>query len=476
MQHLPWATPIPAHIRRVSWRRDSRAILALIGLVVLAAGCRNGRTEQAEARHSAGGDPVVRIVKPEMRTIDCTVDQPSVVDAYEQTSIFAKVSGFIKHFDVDIGQEVKKGDLLVEIDVPELHEDYQLKMAQVELDKSLFDQANQLVKVAESNVQVAIAQVTQARANVGKSEADVVRWESEVRRLTEMVQEHVVDRQVLAETQKQYDASLSARDAAKAAVAARQADQVSSEANLGKAKIDVKTAEAKVRVAEADERKAAAMLAYTKVTAPYDAVVTVRNANTGDYVQAVSGDKSAPNPSAIFVVARIDLLRIFVDVPEAYARYVQQGTKAVVRPEALSGLQIPATVARTSWAIREKTRTLRAEINLSMDEYDGLRPGMYVKVKVLVQRSKVYALPAQTAPPQALMVSGNQTYCFLLKDGKAVKTAVLPGVSDGTWVEVTKMKINDPWVKVTGDEQVIVADLSELTDGQTVQVAQAKTQ
>ena len=89
-------------------------------------------------------------------------------------------------------------------------------------------------------------------------------------------------------------------------------------------------------MAEADERKAAAMLAYTKVTAPYDGVVTVRNANTGDYVQAVTGDKSTANPSAIFVVARIDLVRIFVDVPEAYARYVQKGTKAVVRAEALA--------------------------------------------------------------------------------------------------------------------------------------------
>ena len=208
------------------------------------------------------------------------------------------------------------------------------------------------------------------------------------------------------------------------------------------------------------------MLAYTKVTAPYDGVVTVRNANTGDYVQAVTGDKSTPNPSAIFVVARIDVVRVFVDVPEAYARYVQKGTKAVVRAEALSGLQIPATVTRTSWAIREKTRTLRAEIDLSMKDYDGLRPGMYVNTKVLVQRSNVYALPQQT-----LMVSGNQTYCYLLCRTKAVKTPVQAGISDGTWVEVDQMKIDDPWRKVTGDEDVILADLSELTDGQTVRLA-----
>ncbi len=228
----------------------------------------------------------------------------------------------------------------------------------------------------------------------------------------------------------------------------------------------METAKAQVKVAEADERTAAAMLAYTKVTAPYDGVVTVRNANTGDYVQAVTGDKSTPNPSAIFVVVRTDILRIFVDVPEAYARYVEKGTKAVVRAEALSGLQISATVTRTSWAIREKTRTLRAEIDLARKEYDGLRPGMYVYTKVLVERPHVYALPQQ-----ALIVSGNQTYCYLLRSNKAVKTSVETGVSDGTWTEVDKMKIGEAWQKVTGNEEVILGDLSELTDGQTVTVA-----
>jgi RND family efflux transporter MFP subunit len=444
--------------------------LGLAVLVALTTGCRKGNDVGTDAKHSGNRDAVVHIVKPEPRTIDYTIDQPGFVDAFEQTSIFSKVSGFIKHFSVDIGQEVKKGDPLAEIFVPELDEDHQRKAAQVDLEKSLVEQARQLVVVAESNIQMAIAQLAEAKANVGKFQAEVVRWESEVKRLTQMVQENVVDKQVLAETQKQLDSSKAARDAATAAVAAREADRVTSEANLGKAKIDVETQKAKVKVSEADERMAAAMLAYTKITAPYDGVVTVRNANTGDYVQAISGDKSTPNPSAIFVMARIDLVRVFVDIPEAYAHYVQKGTKAVVRTEALSGLQIAAAITRTSWAIREKTRTLRAEIDLSMKDYDGLRPGMYVYTKVLVQRPNVHALPQQT-----LMVSGNQTYCYLLCGTKAVKTPVQAGISDGTWIEVDQMKIDDLWRKVSGAEDVIMADLSELTDGQTVKVAQTTT-
>jgi RND family efflux transporter MFP subunit len=443
------------------------AALATALLLVLAAGCHK---EEAEAKYASNENPSVRIVRPERRNIDYAIDQPGFVDAYEQTSIFSKVSGFIHRFYVDIGQEVKKDELLVDIFVPELDEEHQRKMAQVELDKRLVEQSQQLVVVAESNVQMAIAQLAEAKANVGKYQAEVMRWESELKRLTQMVAEKVVDRQILTETQRQYDSAKAARDAAQATVAAREADRVTSQANLGKTKIDVETAKAQVKVAEADERMAAAMLAYTKVTAPYDGVVTVRNANTGDYVQAVTGDKSTANPSAIFVVARTDILRIFVDVPEAYARYVEKGTKAVVRADALSGLQIPAAVTRTSWAIRQDNRTLRAEIDLSVKQYDGLRPGMYVFAKVFVERPHVYALPQR-----ALLVSGNQTYCYLLRGGKGVKTSVETGVDDGTWVEVRKMKTGKTWQNVIGNEDVILGDLSELTNGQKVTLAKTGT-
>jgi RND family efflux transporter MFP subunit len=394
--------------------------------------------------------PEVHVVKPDLRNLTCTVDQPGFVDAYEQTAIYSKVSGFVQRYYVDIGAHVKKGAAVADIFVPELDEDHQQKVAQIKLDRSM-------VQVAETKIQTAIAQLAEAKANVGKYQADIVRWDSEVRRLTQMVAQRVVDREVLDETQKQLSSSRSARDAALATVKAREAAQASAEA-------DLQAAKDQVNVAEAEERRTAAMLAYTKVTAPYDGVVTVRNANTGDYVQAATGDKSTSGGSPMFVIARDDLVRIFVDVPEAYARYVREGTKANVRAEALSGLEIKAAVTRTSWSLHEKTRTLRVEIDLPASD-EGLRPGMYVNTTVIIQRSGVPMLPQD-----ALVVSGNETYCYLLQDGKAVKTAVVPGLRDGKWVEVTKMKIDDPWVKVTGGENVVIGDLDELTNGQTVKV------
>jgi RND family efflux transporter MFP subunit len=439
----------------------------VICLAALAAGCPSNHNGQSEGKPAGSRAIPVRVVKPQLRTIDYAVDNPGFVDAYEQTSIFSKVSGFIKHFYVDIGQEVKKGDLLAEIFVPELDEDRQRKAAQVALDKELVRQALTLVTVAESNINNATAEVNEAKANVGRYEAEVVRWRSELQRLTRVAADNAVDEQVITETKRQLDSSIAARDAAQATVVAREADVAKAKANLAKARVDVDTANAQVKVAEADERMAAAMLAYTKVTAPYDGVVTVRNANTGDYVQAVTGDKSSANPSAIFVVASLNMLRIFVDVPEQYARYVQTGTKADVRAEALSGRPIHSAVIRTSWSIRERTRTLRAEIDLSAKDYDGLRPGMYVYVDVFVERAKVFALPHET-----LTVQGNQTYCYLLYKNTAVLTPVEPGISDEKWTEVDRMKIEGFWRSVAGSEDVIMADLTELTNGQTVTVEQ----
>ena len=439
--------------------------VAALGATVVVALTVNWHQKPVEAEPSVSFVPTVQVVNPQTRTIAREVDQPGFVEAYEQTAIYSKVSGFIKSFCVDIGQPVKKGAPLADIFVPELDEDHQRKAAKTELDRKQVELAQQLVVVAETKIQTAAAQLDEARANVGKYQAEVVRWESELRRLTQMVKDRVVDRQVLDETQKQFDSARSALGAAQAAVAGREAAKRSSEADLGKAKIDVETARAQVKVSEADERRAAAMLAYTKVTAPYDSIVTVRNANTGDYVQAATGDKSATSAMPMFVVARSDLVRLFVDIPETYARYVREGTPALVRADALSGLQIHATVTRTSWSLHERTRTLRAEIDLEAKEYDGLRPGMYVYAKVLIERSHVYALPQR-----AVVVSGNQTYCYLLRSGKAYKTPILPGIRDGTWVEVVKMKIEDPWVKVTGKEEVLLCDLSEITDGQEVKV------
>jgi multidrug efflux pump subunit AcrA (membrane-fusion protein) len=137
---------------------------------------------------------------------------------------------------------------------------------------------------------------------------------------------------------------------------------------------------------------------------------------------------------------------------------------------ALANHEFAARVTRTSWALNSTSRTLMAQVELPNPQGKFL-PGMYAYGSVLIERPDVRALPVS-----ATTQIGNQTYCYLAVDGKAVRTPVQTGVSDGTWVEVTGRLVRaagaseGAWAAFDGSEAVIDGDLSEVSDGVAVQV------
>ena len=205
--------------------------------------------------------------------------------------------------------------------------------------------------------------------------------------------------------------------------------------------------------------------------------------------------------------------RIFVDIPEHDANFVRVGYRAMIMAKAFRDQPISAKVTRTSWALNVKSRTLRAEIDLPNTDSNipndlppatrealaeaklpatdsQILPGMYAYGRVMIERPEVLSLPET-----ALTRSGDRTFCWLYEDGKARKTEIQVGVSDGTWVEVTnhrrttKVEANQPlsnrgndtavmltsrledrddWTPFNGSERVILGDLSILVDGAPV--------
>ena len=140
-----------------------------------------------------------------------------------------------------------------------------------------------------------------------------------------------LDSQVLDESVRQLKSAEAGRDAARAELQSAQANVVAAEAALAKAKVDVGLAQARLRVAESDERRLAKLVDYCTLTAPYDCMVVVRNANTGDFVLPATGDGSEAQGSTeqsgmrsnpIYVVARTDVVRVFVDVDRSPAEVV----------------------------------------------------------------------------------------------------------------------------------------------------------
>ena len=129
------------------------AAAAVVAGITVFVTTRHGKTKESRSgTPGESGAATVRVVKPELRNMTSTVVQPGFVEAYEQTAIFSKVSGFIKEFSVDIGDKVKRGQVLCEIFVPELEQQHQQKLAQVELDVSMVQQAEQLVAVGQIKI------------------------------------------------------------------------------------------------------------------------------------------------------------------------------------------------------------------------------------------------------------------------------------------------------------------------------------
>ena len=212
-------------------------------------------------------------------------------------------------------------------------------------------------------------------------------------------------------------------------------------------------------------------------------MIVARNANTFDFVLPSSGDPSADNraphlsPSGgaapIYVVDRTDIVRIFVDIPEQDANYVQIGTKASVLAKAYRDEPIPGTVTRTSWALNVKSRTLRAEIDLP-NPGSQLLPGMYAYANVIIERPGVRALPLS-----ALTHSGDKTYCWMYQDGHAggPRSRRASATVSGSRSPISSGRMSQPpsapWMPINGTEKVIQGDLSILADGAPVEVVPA---
>jgi len=475
-------------MRRDLWpmvpTRSAHRCWLLFGL--LSALAMPGCGHQAEVRFPSGTKPpTVHVINPTARNIVRVVGQPSFIESYERTSIFSKPTAYIQKWIVDIGDKVKKGDVLAILFAPELIEEDGTKKATVVLDQDRIALAKEVVEVAKADVMAAQARVNEADEILNKYQAEVDRWDTEVKRLTREVETSVVAPRILRESTDQLKSSARARDKAAATIKRAKAELLSEEATLAKAEVDVRVAEADLKVAQSEQRYAKAWVDYLTLRAPFDGVITARNANTFDFVTPTTGDPTAyylapdisPGGAApIYVVDRVDIVRIFVDVPEQDANYVHPGSKATVLAKAYRDQPIPGTVTRISWALNMKSRTLRAEIDL-LNPGSQLLPGTYAYVNLIIERPGVRALP-----DRALTYSGDKAYYWTHFNGHAVQTEVQTGVSDGEWIEVTNRRPpvppeapsdKVPWTPIDGTEQVILGDLSLLADGASVEVARA---
>jgi HlyD family secretion protein len=429
--------------------RPLNALATGIVLAALASGCE--RPSEGKAGLSVQPARSVEIIHPERQTIRRSVGEPGELEAFETTAIHAKIAGYVKNWTVNIGAAVKKGQILAELSVPELDAELKQKDAAVAQAIAKRKQAEAAVRVAEANVKGAEAKLVEVRAGTRRVQADLARWQAEFRRVEELHAARASTGSLVDETRSKLRSSEAASEETAAQITSADVAVIQSLAALDSARSDVVAASSAVDFARADAGTALARLAYTKIEAPFDGIITQRNVNTGDLTQP--GADKLP----LFIVARSDIMTIRVNVPEAFAAEVNPGDRATVRLQEMKGMTVEGKVTRISWALDPKTRTIRVEIDIP-NPGAKLQPGLYAYATLVAEERP----DVMTLPVTALVSESGKDYCVAIIAGKTARRSIKVGPSDGTRTEVVS--------GLDGREAVVKANAGSLADGQTVEV------
>lgn len=318
---IPSADSLPRPKRTILWVL-AIAVILLIG-VAFAAGYipRAHRdsvlNDEAEARASAL--PGVSVQLPQKTQAASALELPGNIQPLQETSLYARTTGYLRKWNFDIGAHVKAGELLAEIDAPDM--DAQLESARADLEN---------------------AQAAYQRAQVNQNYADVTlkRYES-----------LIATQSVTAQEIDQY------RQTAAAARAA---------SNSAKAAVDSDAAKVK---------ELADMVSFERVTAPFDGTITARNYDVGALIAANGTGGVMP----LFRLAETDVLRVWVSVPQSYAPAIHPGLEAALTVREYPGKKFSGKVSNTAGALDTATRTLLTEVQVP--NHDGkLISGMFSEV------------------------------------------------------------------------------------------------
>jgi multidrug efflux pump subunit AcrA (membrane-fusion protein) len=286
---------------------------------------------------------------------------PASLEAFEAADQYAKVSGYVEKVNADIGDHVKQGQVLAEIDAPELMQDV------VEAN-AVLQARRQMLKASEAGMLQAQKMHEVAKSQLGSANVERDLAAVTLKRQQELFAGKAITDQQLDDVKAKAATTAASAAVAEARIAAAEADVVAAGANRA-------VAAAQVEVAAAQVQKAQALFNYTRIVAPFDGVITRRVVNRGDLVPAAMANRAAP----LFTCQRVETIRIFCDVPEASAAGIHAGSPAEIKLYAPGMTPLKATVTRIAGALDVQTRTMRVEIDVPNGD-EKLRPGMYAQV------------------------------------------------------------------------------------------------
>jgi len=361
--------------------------------------------------------PTVSVIHPRPGAVADEVVLPGNIQAFIDSPIYARASGYLKRWYADIGARVKSGQVLAEIDAPELDQQVQQARADVQQSQAALDQA--------------LANLLQGKANEELAKVTADRWRN-------LAGKGVVSRQENDQYQMQYQAQAANVQSLEKAIAAARSSIVASQANM---------------------RRLEEMQRYLTVRAPFDGVITARNTDVGALINAGAGTPT----QALFHIASTSTLRVYVNVPQMYSRSAVPGLAATLTLAEFPGRRFHGMLVRNAESIDTGTRTLLAEVDV--DNASGeLKPGAYAEVH--------FAIPAAARslilPVNAFLFRSEGMRVGVVREGGKVELVpVVIGKDYGTELEVVS--------GIDAHDQVILNPPDSLTSGEVVHVAAAET-
>jgi RND family efflux transporter MFP subunit len=337
--------------------------------------------------------PVVTVIEPLRRPAVHSITLPATVEAFEKAKLYAKVTGYLGWIKVDKGDRVRKGQVLAQIQVPEMEKEYQRALAEVQEAEAADERAQAHAKLKE---------LTYSRlAGIRESQPDVI-------------------------PQQEVDEARAGFDVARG---------------------DVKLAKAKVDFARAEVERLETLMEYAKIRSPYNGVVTARFVDSGVLIQSAAG--SGSNASALVTVMDIHKVRVYVNVPEPDVVHVDVGDPVDVVLDALPGKTFRGAVTRSAMALDPGTRTMKVEIDLPNPGH-SIRPGMFGEATLkLGEESGALFLRSESVRQD----SDGEKYVFTVGDGRIRKKTVETGLDDGKLLQVKGLQ-GDETVVLNSTEEL----------------------
>ena len=380
-------------------------------------GCNSSsRSSKADAAEN----PSAQVAIVQRGNIDQVLTLAGQFQPYQTVDIHPKVSGFIRHIYVDIGDRVHQGQTLAVLEVPEL---------KAELSGTVSE-------VARSGDEIVRAQheVKRAESTHSAIHADYARLLQ-----TSQAQPGLVAQQELDDAQAKDLSSAAEVDAAKAALAAAQKG---------------------MEVSRSDNERVSAIEGYTNVVAPLDGVIIWRYADTGALIQ--SGVTSNSQDLPIVKLAQSGVMRLRLPSPESYVRYVRIGDTVKVRVDAL-GRSFTGTIVRFTRELNFETRTMETEVDVTNKDLT-IDSGMYANALLRLN----HADNVLTIPVGAIVLHGDQNQVYVLDSNNRVHIRnVEVGIRGNQLAEIQS--------GVNPGDRVILAAQAKYSDGEAVTPVVEKT-